>query len=188
VVLQILGVVVPLLVAAIPLFRWPTLERRVHGHISLVKELPEGMGKEFRDAVEEELRELGHRSQMRLGRRAQYLEVGARVGIIAVFLSLSTVRQFGSAQPERSLWENFLDFSRVMLAFLGLIAIVLLLWRVSRAFGFITHRDKLDREWRRAQAEGKVMLRINGRTVIVDPDEADEVVKQATSAPAATPE
>jgi hypothetical protein len=42
---HMLAVVVPLIAEVIPLFRWPTLERRVRNDVSLTKELTDGMGK-----------------------------------------------------------------------------------------------------------------------------------------------
>ncbi|MCW2904666.1 MAG: hypothetical protein JWO67_6931 [Streptosporangiaceae bacterium] len=69
VVLQVLSVVVPLLVAALSTLRWPTLQRRVKGHLELLKEVPAEAGRDFRDAVEEEMQALAEQIRGRLDGR-----------------------------------------------------------------------------------------------------------------------
>lgn len=180
-VLQVLAVVVPLLIAAIPLFRWPTLQRRVREHVSLLKELPEGMGKELRAAVEEELRELAHRAELGLGRRAQNIERAARIGFVVVMIGFAYAPRILSDETP-SFWDLVGFFALVGVLAVMIVGLVWFLWRVSGALRFITFKDKRERLWRRAQAEGKHMVMISGKTMLLTDEEFEEMREGAASA------
>src|SRR4051812_41968414 len=135
----------------IPLLRWPTLERRTHRHVALMKELPDGVGKRFREAVEEELRELGHRSEQRLTRNARILEFSVRVGIIAGFWVIAVVA-FDRVIESDDVWSAI---GRGALILLGIFVVLVLLSLLWRAAGSGYERDRL---WRRAQDEGKHLV------------------------------
>ncbi|SDM66445.1 hypothetical protein SAMN05660642_03061 [Geodermatophilus siccatus] len=172
---QLLGVVVPLLVAALPLIRWPTLQRRVRGHVALVKELPEGMGKDFRAAVEEELAELAHCTRSRSERRSENIEKAVRAGIVLFMLALGTA-------PQLLIEESDLTFTGTLKAAVAVLVIgtsialaVLFVWFVWWASGryfryrkWIAKRERLHKQ---AQAEGKVVRLIDGDHVLADPND-----------------
>lgn len=78
-ILQVLAVAVPLAVAGLQAWRWPTLERRVKGHVELLKDLPDGVGTEFRAAVEDELNELAQDARHRLKTRLDWSLLALRL-------------------------------------------------------------------------------------------------------------
>lgn len=92
-ILQVLAVVVPLAVAGLQAWRWPTLERRVKGHVELLKDLPDGVGAGFRAAVEDELDELAEDARHRLKTRLDWSLLAFRLipSIIVVGLGVGSV-------------------------------------------------------------------------------------------------
>lgn len=176
-VLQILGVVVPLLVALLPLFKWPTLERRTRGHLAMLKEVPEGLGKEFRESVEEELRELAHRNEQALGRRATFIATVARVGAIAFLFLLSSLasRRAGESGSEM---QDVFRMTGFFILFLLAIGFLVVLWKFTGAFGWIQMKDRRERLFRRAKAQGKHLYLVDGQEYIaIDKDELDQLVE-----------
>jgi hypothetical protein len=174
VVLQILSVVVPLLAAAIPLFRWPTLERRTRRHVALIKELPDGMGKRFRDAVEDELRELGHRSEQRLTRNVRALEFAVRTAIVLGLFTLSAVAYRRVTESDNVLITlgQGLWIALSMVVFIGLLS---MLWKAAGS------RYEMERLGRRAQDEGKSLILMNGAWQVLSDEEYEERKRRRNS-------
>jgi hypothetical protein len=115
VVLQILAVVVPLLVAGLQAWRWPTLQRRVRNHVELMKELPAGVGADFRAAVEEELSALAAHSRRRMS--VEWLSIAARIAHIAVLFGVATFAFFysGGVHPAGGQLKGLLLYLIMML-------------------------------------------------------------------------
>ncbi|MGY1726159.1 hypothetical protein ACI79J_04245 [Geodermatophilus sp. SYSU D01062] len=182
-VLQILSVIVPLLIALVPLFKWPTLQRRVRADVALVKELPNGMGKQFREAVEEELTELAHRTRTRLGRRAEYLGICVRLGTIATFLTLSVLAYYTAGGHGLNwswgvVWRTYASLFAYMVLIAIVVAVLRALWRFTEGFSSVI---KYRHQRKRARAEGKTILRIDtdGTTAFLASSEVDESVRQS---------
>ncbi len=68
---QVLTILVPLAVALVSApFRWPTLDRRVKGHLALLKDMPDEVNAaKLRALVEQELAELARLNRHRLHKR-----------------------------------------------------------------------------------------------------------------------
>lgn len=89
--LQLIGVLVPVVVAIVSTFRWPTLERRIRRHLSLLKEVPEGMGLPLRDLVKAELADLAGRDRERLDSQEDRLLFALRLALFVPMASLLVV-------------------------------------------------------------------------------------------------
>jgi len=136
VVLQVLAVTVPLVVAGLQFWRWPTLERRVRAHVELVKELPEGSGLSFRAAVEAELEELARETQRRLANRLDWKELGGRLTSMIVFFGIALYMTItaglwhpSKATGWRSLWVMAVYLLVLLVGYAVLEACARVVWR-----------------------------------------------------------
>lgn len=88
-VTEFLIALVPLAVAAVPILRWPTLERRLRTHLALLKEVPTDVdAKPLRSLVEQELERVAELDSYRLTKshREERRELLGRVILFVVGL------------------------------------------------------------------------------------------------------
>jgi ABC-type amino acid transport system permease subunit len=149
--LELLAVLVPLIIAGITTLRWPTLQRRVRGHVDLLKDLPSGTGDEFRAAVEEELSALADQARRRLHSQVYNIALGIRITMVSLIaiLYLALFIRLGIFDPDTppllqqgpEVAEAVSSMAEGLLLPGLVLALLALAWFASRGIAEVVARD-----------------------------------------------
>lgn len=131
-VTEFLIALVPLAVAAVPILRWPTLQRRLRTHLSLLKDVPTDVDAQtLRSLVEKELKTVAELDGFRLSQshREQRQELLGRVALFAI--GLITLIPFVLFSEVQSWFSGLSAPAQYMVAVYGLALVVAFQWFVS---------------------------------------------------------
>lgn len=131
-VTELLIALVPLVVATVPILRWPTRERRLRTHLALLKDVPPDVdARALRSLVEKELRIIANRDArwMLHSSHLRRRELTARAMLSAVMLSVLV--PIGLTADFHRWFANLTPELKYVVSVYGLAALIVFQWFVS---------------------------------------------------------